>query len=164
VELQGALPPLRTYRDRLEAVLDNLVFNAIKHAAADTVIRVTAGPLQPGALADTRPSVPGPGLFLQSDTLSPARGTAFLAVTVENAGARLAEELLPRLFQPFVRGDGGASEHRSSGFGLFIVAECVRSMGGSVWATPEESGGACFTFTLPVESLVVSASLRPLGS
>ncbi|MBI5515779.1 MAG: HAMP domain-containing histidine kinase [Deltaproteobacteria bacterium] len=164
VTLQGDLPPLRTYRERLEAVLDNLVFNAIKYATPNTAIRVSAGPLQPGALADSRPSTPGPGLFLQSDTLSPARGTAFLAVTVENACAGLPEELLARLFQPFARGDGNASEHRSNGFGLVIVAECVRSMGGSVWATPAESGGACFTFTLPVESLVVSASLRPLGS
>jgi signal transduction histidine kinase len=164
VDLPAELPSLRTYRERLEAVLDNLVFNAVKHAATDTVIRVSAGPLQPGALASPRQSSPGPGLFLQSDTLTPARDTAFLAVTVENSGASLPEDLLGRLFQPFSRGEGASGEHRSSGFGLFIVAECVRSMGGRVWASPTASGGACFTFILPVESLVVSASLRPLGS
>ena len=56
-------------------------------------------------------------------------------------GPGIPEEVLERVFEPFVKGDGGGS-----GIGLAIVAKIVNVYGGSIQASND--GGAVFSFNL----------------
>lgn len=74
------------------------------------------------------------------------------AVTLEvaNGGPPISEELLPRLFEPFLRGAGAPGVRSGSvGLGLYIVAEIVRAHRGTVGVTSTTEHGTTFTVRLP---------------
>jgi sigma-B regulation protein RsbU (phosphoserine phosphatase) len=71
-----------------------------------------------------------------------------LAIQVHNEGPPIDAALLPRLFEPMVRGDTQAAD-RSVGLGLFIVREIARAHGGSVSVASAEETGTTFTFQAP---------------
>jgi sigma-B regulation protein RsbU (phosphoserine phosphatase) len=79
-----------------------------------------------------------------------SHGTAAggLAIQVHNEGAPIDAALLPRLFEPMVRGDTQAAD-RSVGLGLFIVREIARAHGGSVSVASAAGAGTTFTFEAP---------------
>lgn len=64
-------------------------------------------------------------------------------VSVTDNGPGIADELLPRVFEPFTSGADGL------GMGLAICNRIVTSYGGRIWAENAEAGGARLTFTLP---------------
>jgi signal transduction histidine kinase len=103
---------------RLRQALDNLLDNAIRHGPrADGLIRVEA------AVSD---------------------GTA--TIVTENTGPGFADDLLPRAFEPFVR---GAVAGDGAGLGLAIVQAVAQAHGGT--ATAENvPGGARVTMTLAI--------------
>ena len=70
-------------------------------------------------------------------------------LSVANAGEPIPEEVLPRLFQPFFRGDVRPSRH-GLGLGLFIASEIARAHFGEleVTSSAEETR---FRFTMPRE-------------
>jgi phosphoserine phosphatase RsbU/P len=69
-------------------------------------------------------------------------------VSVHNEGAPIPADVLPRLFEPMVRGaDTGAS--KGVGLGLFIVREIVQAHAGHVEATSTAEAGTRFTLHLP---------------
>jgi signal transduction histidine kinase len=74
-------------------------------------------------------------------------GYAVLVVRDEGPGVPVEERAT--LFEPFRRG----REEKGSGvgLGLFIVANLVRSMGGTVEVSGEQGEGAVFTVRLPSE-------------
>lgn len=105
----------------LERVLDNLMDNALDHAGADG--RVTIG---------TRAG----------------RGT--VSVFVEDSGPGIPAEDIPRLFEPYYRGDASsrpAGAH--AGLGLAIARRIVELHGGDIRVESRSSSGARFVFTLP---------------
>lgn len=69
-------------------------------------------------------------------------------VTVSDTGRGIDPAILPRMFHPFVSG----KPRDGHGLGLSLVSRIVALYGGSVWATPRETGGAEVGFTLPVEN------------
>lgn len=74
--------------------------------------------------------------------------TALLAdgrveVAVSDTGCGLAEEILPRLFQPFV-----TTKPAGMGVGLSISKRIIEAHGGELWAEPNPGGGTQFRFTL----------------
>jgi sigma-B regulation protein RsbU (phosphoserine phosphatase) len=71
-----------------------------------------------------------------------------LAIQVHNEGQPIDAALLPRLFEPMVRGDTQAAD-RSVGLGLFIVREIARAHGGSVSVASAAGAGTTFTFEAP---------------
>ena len=109
-------------REKLREILDNLASNALRHCNPGGTIRVE---------------------------LKQEEGIARL--TVENDGEPIPEEDLPRLWEPFYRGD--KSRNRDSGgtgLGLTIVRAAVLAHGGSCGAENRPSGPV-FWITLPLD-------------
>jgi two-component system OmpR family sensor kinase len=102
---------------RLRQALGNLLDNAIRHGAG--------------------------GLIL----VKAAAASGLVTVTVENAGPGFAADILPRAFEPFVRGPHEPGGLDGAGLGLPIVLAIAVAHGGQAVAenTP---GGARVTLTL----------------
>lgn len=83
-----------------------------------------------------------------------------LAITVEDTGPGVPDELLPKLFEPFVRGRDGAAKEPGTGLGLTIVRRSVEAMGGRVWVEKRKPHGLAFHVELPVQSLACSRLVR----
>jgi two-component system sensor kinase FixL len=64
-------------------------------------------------------------------------------VRVADTGAGLAEEIVPRLFQPFA-----TTKPAGMGVGLSISKRIVEAHGGELWAEANPGGGTLFRFTL----------------
>lgn len=64
-------------------------------------------------------------------------------VTVMDTGPGISEEVMARLFQPFV-----TTKRHGMGIGLSISRTIIEAHGGTIWAEPNPGGGATFSFTL----------------
>lgn len=102
----------------LRQVLLNLLDNAVKHNAAGGWVRVELG----------------------------AAATE-VTLSVENSGAPLPAELVPRLFQRFVRGVGPAA---GSGLGLSIAKLIVEAHAGTIEYSAPAGGTVRFAVRLPL--------------
>ncbi|MCV7385691.1 sensor histidine kinase [Mycolicibacter longobardus] len=117
---------VRGDRARLHQVVTNLLKNAWVHNPPGVTITT--------AITEDRAGVGGP--------------TAEL--TVANDGPGIDAEMLPHLFERFVRGDKARSGHLgSTGLGLAIVASIVDAHRGSVGAESHE-GWTVFRVRLPM--------------
>jgi len=67
-------------------------------------------------------------------------------VSVTDTGCGLAEEIVPRLFQPFV-----TTKPAGMGVGLSISKRIIEAHGGEMWAESNPAGGTMFRFTLEPE-------------
>jgi signal transduction histidine kinase len=105
---------------RIEQVVRNLVSNACKYGGGNPV----------------------------SVKLRGEDGAAVLSV--EDRGVGISSDALPRLFQPFERGDAGLTRVGGTGLGLWIVRQIVEAHGGRVEAQSEPGRGSRFRVTLPV--------------
>jgi PAS domain S-box-containing protein len=124
-------------RDRIIQVLTNLISNAIKFAAPDTVISVAA----------THPVVPAEGR---------------VRFTVTNAGPGIRPSDVALLFTRFQQLDGSDARHRGgTGLGLAISKEIVEQHGGTIGVHSEPGVETTFWFELPVA--VPTASLAELA-
>lgn len=116
LDKQGGLPEMWLDPDKMVQVIGNLVENALLHGAGQVRVAVAPDEGQEGAV-----------------------------VTVADDGAGVSEDLAPRLFHRFVRG-----QHRgSTGLGLFICRGIVEAHGGTISVSRGDTGGAQFRFTLP---------------
>jgi two-component system sensor kinase FixL len=69
----------------------------------------------------------------------------FTQVSVSDTGSGISQEVLGRLFQPFM-----TTKKEGMGVGLSICKTIVEAHGGSIWAQDNEGPGATFAFTLPL--------------
>jgi two-component system, OmpR family, phosphate regulon sensor histidine kinase PhoR len=116
-----SLPPVRADREAIHQVFSNLIDNAMKYGRAGG--RIVLG-------ARTAP-----------------RGVEFY---VQDFGAGIASEHLPRLFERFYRVDKARSrESGGTGLGLAIAKHIMLAHGGSIRAESELTRGSTFLFTLP---------------
>jgi len=77
-----------------------------------------------------------------------AGGWTYFAV--EDTGIGIAPEMLQRIFQPFVQGDGGYTRaHAGTGLGLTISRRLARLMGGDLTVESVHGEGSRFTLWLP---------------
>jgi two-component system sensor histidine kinase BaeS len=120
------LPPLDADPARIRGVLGNLVSNALAHSARGGSIRVEG-------------------------TASGGR----IRLTVRDDGAGIPADLLPRVFDRFVKGP----DSTGSGLGLAIVRDVVEAHGGSVEATSAPGAGTAISLVLPIAT---SAGSTPL--
>ncbi|GAB4400479.1 MAG: ATP-binding protein [Anaerolineales bacterium] len=124
VRVAEALPPVHADPMRMRQVLLNLVGNALRHTP------------EGGAI-----------------TLAAEAAEGAITVSVRDTGPGIDPADLPRIFDRFYRGDPSrARDSGGHGLGLAIVKRWVELHGGRVWAENLPSGGAQFSFTLPVVS------------
>jgi signal transduction histidine kinase len=122
VEVDPGLPPVRYDRDALLQVLFNLVDNAMKYAREAPARRVL---------------------------LEARRSAAGVELSVRDFGPGVAHRHLPRIFEPFYRGeDELVRSTRGTGIGLALVRELAQRMGAAVRGANAEGGGfrVCLAF------------------
>jgi signal transduction histidine kinase len=106
---------------RMEQVLVNLIGNAANYAPPGSAIAV----------------------LVRDD------GDA-ATLSVRDEGRGIPPESLERIFEPFVKVDGGETKERGAGLGLFLCRAIVRQHGGRIWAESAGEGkGTVVTFTIP---------------
>jgi C4-dicarboxylate-specific signal transduction histidine kinase/cytochrome b561 len=71
-------------------------------------------------------------------------GDRMLEICVSDTGSGLADEVLARLFQPFV-----TTKRDGMGVGLSICRTIVEAQGGEIWTSPNPGGGTVFHITVP---------------
>lgn len=69
-------------------------------------------------------------------------------ISIEDDGPGVPDELVPHLFEPFVRGPAPRGE--GSGLGLTITRRLVEALGGTIAYEPREPNGARFVVWLPL--------------
>jgi two-component system phosphate regulon sensor histidine kinase PhoR len=116
-----SLPPVRADREAIHQVFSNLIDNAMKYGRSGGRVVLGARPAR--------------------------RGIEFY---VQDFGAGIASEHLPRLFERFYRIDKARSrESGGTGLGLAIAKHIMLAHGGSIRAESELNHGSTFLFTLP---------------
>ncbi len=129
VRAEDALPLVRADAGLVERAVTNLLDNALRHTPPGGTVSVDVA---------------------RSDG-------SRVSVAVRDTGSGIAPEVLPRVFERFVRadesrpaGDGGA------GLGLAIVKRIAELHGGTVRAESVLGAGATFTLALPVDGPAVA--------
>ena len=120
-----SLPSVRADREAIHQVFSNLIENAMKYGRSGGRILLGARPAQ--------------------------RGIEFgVEFYVQDFGAGIASEHLPRLFERFYRVDNARSrESGGTGLGLAIAKHIMLAHGGAIRAESELGHGSTFLFTLP---------------
>ncbi len=122
VQRCDSLPALRGDGDRLAQLLTNLLDNAIRFTPAGGEVRVSAGQRAGG-----------------------------VEIRVQDNGAGIPPEDLPRVFERFFQVDKARGPRRGSGLGLAIAREIVLAHGGKIHAHSGGPGqGSIFTIWLPL--------------
>jgi signal transduction histidine kinase/CheY-like chemotaxis protein len=127
---------------RVRQVIVNLLSNAVKFTPAGGQVRVSCGTASEREF-DEQPGSP------RSRAAASTTGP-WSWVRVDDTGPGIASELMDRLFEPFVQGDGALTrEQGGTGLGLAISRRLARLMGGDVTVRNEPDVGASFTLWLP---------------
>ena len=88
-------------------------------------------------------------------TLAADRATATVRIRVQDTGAGIAADILPRVFEPWVTTKPAG---RGNGLGLSIARDVVNALGGTITVTSTPGQGANFTITLPAVEPLEQAS------
>lgn len=119
------LPPALADRTRVGQILNNLLYNALRHTPDGGVIVVEGGVTPDGAAIE---------------------------VAITDTGAGIAPADLPFIFERFYHGPGGVDSRTAlggSGLGLTIVKQLVEAQGGTIRAESAPGQGTSIRFTLP---------------
>jgi PAS domain S-box-containing protein len=127
---------------RVRQILVNLLANAVKFTPAGGEVTIVCD------LTDE----PDPGTWRPDP--APAESGAgphgWVFVRVDDTGPGIAPDLLGRLFDPFVQGDGALTRAQGgTGLGLAISRRLARVMGGDLTVRNRPGGGATFALWLP---------------
>lgn len=104
---------------RLERVLQNLLVNAVRHTPSEGLVRIEAH-----------------------------RTAGSLEIAVADTGEGISEEDLPRVFDPFFRGDP-ARHGPGAGLGLALAKRIVEGLGGDISAQSDWARGSRFAVRVP---------------
>ncbi len=117
------LRPMLADRDKLEKIVLNLVFNALKFTPAGGRVELRA-----------------------------QRHEQQLLLTVTDTGMGISEKNLPHVFDRFWQADDSSKrKYQGVGIGLALVKELVEVQGGDVAVESEPGKGTTFTVRLPYE-------------
>jgi two-component system sensor histidine kinase KdpD len=121
ITLPPDLPLVLMNVTQIDQVLTNLLENAAIHTPPHTPITVAA-----------------------------CRAEGAIQITIQDHGPGIPEEMLPHIFERFVRARDPERHAEGSGLGLAIARGLIEAHGGQVWASNAPGGGARFVFTLPL--------------
>jgi signal transduction histidine kinase len=125
VNAAGDVPNVSADPSRIRSVLGNLIANALRHTTSGGRVTVRVAPIE---------------------AATAAAGTGWVEVAVTDTGSGIAAELLPRIFDRFVKESGSPG----SGLGLAIARDIVTAHGGAIAAESESGRGTTIRFRLPV--------------
>ncbi|MDZ4163549.1 MAG: ATP-binding protein [Smithellaceae bacterium] len=132
LQVETALPVVRGGKTRLIQVFQNLIVNAVKHAATPEV-RLRLGCLD----------------FAPAATSGGAAGEkGFCTCYVADNGPGIEERYFEKIFQIFQTLQA-RDEVENTGVGLAIVKKIIEMNGGRIWVESKVGEGATFWFTLP---------------
>ncbi|MBL7810241.1 MAG: HAMP domain-containing histidine kinase, partial [Saprospiraceae bacterium] len=123
IQMENEIPPeLQVLADRnaLQAILRNMIGNAIKFTPTGGRVRLTAES--------------------QNDQVS---------IRVEDTGTGISAEKLDKVFSLDKRSEHGTAGEKGAGLGLMLCKELVAINKGSLTASSVVGAGSVFTFTLP---------------
>jgi signal transduction histidine kinase len=106
---------------RLQQIISNLVYNALRHTPAGGLVVVQAEP---------------------HDDL--------MHVTISDTGMGMDEETARNVFTRYYQSERNKRHGDGTGLGLSIVQQLVEAHGGSIWVNSSPGNGTAFTFTLPL--------------
>ncbi len=112
-DISSSLPRIKADRRRLSKVFVNLIENAIQHSPTGGVVKIEGRLVSDG----------------KQD---------WIQCSVKDVGRGIAEEDLPRIFEPFF-----SKRRGGTGLGLAIAQRIMQENGGKLIATNIPEGGAC---------------------
>lgn len=115
-DIADKVPMIEVDPARIRQVIGNLLSNAIVHTPSGGSIKVAAG-----------------------------ASAEHVEITVTDTGEGIPADLLPHVFERFVKGQNS----RGSGLGLAIAHEIVSAHGGSISVRSNQPAGSTFTVSLP---------------
>lgn len=127
----NGLPDVVCDKEKVERVLLNLIFNALKFTEPGGAVTVRCEKARPDETAG------------QAD---------YVAVSVTDTGIGFPKEYRTKIFERFSQVDASASrKYEGSGIGLSLAKELVELHSGRIWAESEPGKGTVMTFTLPMD-------------
>jgi signal transduction histidine kinase len=124
INVDPQLGNIQTDRDKLEKIVLNLLFNALKFTPSGGRVELRA-----------------------------ARQNDQLALRVSDTGMGISEKNLPHVFDRFWQADGSSKrKYQGVGIGLALVKELVEIQTGQVTVESQEAKGTTFTVLLPYHS------------
>jgi signal transduction histidine kinase len=115
------LPPVMADPIRVRQVLNNLIYNALRHTPEGGLVVVQA-----------------------------TRKERFLEASVSDTGAGIPNEEIDLVFERYYRAERGVRHDEGSGLGLSVVQQLVRAHGGDIAVESARGTGTTFRFTLPL--------------
>jgi len=137
-DLKNDLPLITADARGLRQVLNNLLINA----------------------QDALVNTPDPVIVLSTYSVQSGNNN-YIELTVQDNGPGIAEDLLVKLFEPYV-----TTKEKGTGLGLAIVKRIVEEHGGAIWVESQLGEGAKTTVRLPVSNLRADskAGIRPAAA
>lgn len=115
------LPPVMADKQRLQQIISNLVYNALRHTPEGGLVVAQAE--QRGALIE---------------------------VSITDTGMGMDPETARMVFRRYYQSERDKRHTEGTGLGLSIVKQLVDAHGGEIWVESEQGEGTTFTFTLPI--------------
>jgi len=128
-EIDPSLPPIAADPDRVQQILHNLIFNAIKFTEIGQI----------GVLAHAVY-----GLGPRSEQIE-----QFVEVRISDSGCGIPASAVNKIFEPFAHSHTAAG---GAGLGLSITRRLVELHGGRIWVESSAGHGSTFIFILPVHA------------
>ena len=114
---------------RLQQVLNNLIYNAIKFTAQGWV-----------------------RLYAECKPVKSAAGNLEVVIAVADSGRGIAPDALNSIFEPFRQGDDSINrDFGGTGLGLTLCRELCEAMGGSIRVTSRPGKGSVFTVVVVLQ-------------
>ncbi len=136
-QVDGELGVVMADRDKLEKIILNLLFNALKFTPANGRVWLHA-----------------------------KKSDGYFLIVVGDTGVGIAEKSLPYVFDRFWQEDGSSKrKFQGVGIGLALVKELTEMMGGTASAQSQIGRGATFTVSLPYKKAdAPAAPVSTIGS
>ena len=118
------LPKVHADKQRVQQIVSNLVYNALRHTPAGGLVV---------ARAEEREDV--------------------IEVSIIDTGMGMDEDTAKMAFDRYYQSERNKRHSEGTGLGLSIVQQLVTAQGGTIWVSSKVGEGTTFTFTLPITEL-----------